>query len=272
MKLTDRQINLFREQGYVTVENFLTEEERASALDGFFHFFSPAFNDFVANGRTNSTPQQAIFPWDHSGLNHINTHPDLIDAAERILGTREIRLCEGALGMKYAGEDYGGFLYHIDYGNNTLGPIPEPDDFMHIQCLYLLDDVEPGMGPIMMVPSGKTEKNAVPITVPGGSVCLYSIFTLHSPSPWTIDKGHRPAMWANFCRKARPWDGGRAFTYKNGAGSESMTRFMVEASPRQRELLGFPPPGDPLWSDTFLQGMSARYPGFDPEPYQSARP
>ncbi len=35
----------------------------------------------------------------------------------------------------------------------------------------------------------------------------------------------------------------------------AMTRFLVEASPRQRKLLGFPPPGDPLWT-----------PGFDPNP------
>ena len=50
-----------------------------------------------------------------------------------------------------------------------------------------------------------------------------------------------------------------------------MRRFMADASPRQRELLGFPPPGDPLWSERFSAAMATRYPGFDPTPYHAAR-
>ena len=68
-------------------------------------------------------------------------------------------------------------------------------------------------------------------------------------------------MWVGFTRKNRPWDGGRTFTYKSGAQGAAMNRFMAEATPRQRELLGFPPPGDPLW--TFTPGRApnnaARY-------------
>ena len=60
------------------------------------------------------------------------------------------------------------------------------------------------------------------------------------------------------------------FTYKSGAAGEAMKRFMAEASPRQRELLGFPPPGDALWTPAFIQGMAERYPGFDPGPYEEA--
>jgi len=51
-----------------------------------------------------------------------------------------------------------------------------------------------------------------------------------------------------------------------------MLRFMIEASPRQRELLGFPQPGDSLWTESFIEGMVTRYPGFDPAPYYAARP
>ena len=31
--------------------------------------------------------------------------------------------------MKYAGEEQGRTNFHIDYGNNTLGPLIESDDF-----------------------------------------------------------------------------------------------------------------------------------------------
>lgn len=44
---------------------------------------------------------------------------------------------------------------------------------------------------------------------------------------------------------------------------------------RQAALDGFfrffAPPGDPLWSEAFIQAMAERYPGFDPAPYLKAR-
>ena len=270
MHITDAQLATYKEQGFLIVENFLTKDEQQAALDGFFTHFAPPYDQYLANDRRNDTPQQILFPWDHSGLNHVTVHPDLIDAAERVLGTREIRLCEGHLGMKYAGEEYG-TNFHIDYGNNTLGPIIEPDDFMNLVCFYCFDDVEEGMAPIRMVPKGHSDAEAVPMIVPGGSVCLYSVFTRHAASDFTAPAGHRPVMWVGFTRKDRLYDGGRTFTYKSGAQGAAMNRFMAEATPRQRELLGFPPPGDSLWTEDFIAGMATRYPGFDAEPYYAAR-
>ena len=69
-------------------------------------------------------------------------------------------------------------------------------------------------------------------------------------------------MWVGFTRKDHPWDGGRTFTYKSGATPGAMRRVIAviaEATPRQREVLGFPPPGDPLWSEQFTAAMAARY-------------
>ena len=270
MHITDAQLDLYRRQGFLIIENFLTDQERTAALDGFFSLFAPPYQEYVAAGRQNLTPRQALFPWDHSGLNHVTVHPDLVSAAVRLLGTREIRLDEGHLGMKYAGEQYW-TDFHIDYGNNTLGPIIEPDDFMHLACFYCFEDVDAGSAPIRMVPNGRPDHESVPMIVPGGSVCLYSIYTRHTASDFTGATGHRPVMWVGFTRKDRPWDGARTFTYKSGASEEAMRRFMAEATPRQRELLGFPPPGDPLWSERFTAAMAARYPGFDPAPYDAAR-
>ncbi len=269
MHITDAQIATFKEHGFLIIENFLTKEEKEAALQGFFTLYSPPYDQYVANNRQNDTPKQQLFPWDHSGLNHVTIHPDLIDAAERVLGTREVRLCEGGLGMKYAGDEYT-TKFHIDYGNNTLGPILDPDVFTNLHCFYCIDDVKPGMGPIRMVPNGRPDEEFVPMIVPGGSVCFYSVYTRHAASDFTVPQGHRPVMWGGFTRKDRPWDGGRTFTYKSGASSQAMLRFMIEASPRQRELLGFPPPGDPLWTASFIEGMVTRYPGFDSAPYYAA--
>ena len=165
MHISDEQIAQYRSQGFLIVERFLTEVERAAAIDGVFTLFSPSYDDYVAAGRHNNSPQHRVFPWDHSGLNHVVVHPDLISAAERILGTHEIRLAEGHLGMKYAGEEHW-TDFHIDYGNNTLGPIIEPDDFMHLACFCCFDDVDETTAPIRMVPNGRPDDEWVPMGVP----------------------------------------------------------------------------------------------------------
>jgi hypothetical protein len=142
---------------------------------------------------------------------------------------------------------------------------------MHLACFYCFDDVTIDTAPIRMVPNGHPDEEFVAMVVPGGSVCLYSVFTRHAASDFTGDRGHRPAMWVGFNRKDRPWDGARTFTYKSAAIGKAMNRFMAEASPRQRELLGFPPPGDVLWTEQYIGGMATRYKGFDPAPYHAAR-
>ena len=243
MHITDAQLAAYKEQGFLIVENFLTRDEQQAALDGFFTHFAPPYDQYLANDRCNDTPQHRLFPWDHSGLNHVTVHPDLIDAAERVLGTREIRLCEGHLGMKYAGEQYG-TNFHIDYGNNTLGPIIEPDDFVNLVCFYCFDDVEEGMAPIRMVPNGRPEEEAVPMIVPGGSVC--PLQRLHPATRPPISLRQRDTVrscgWASPARTALV-DGGRTFTYKSGAQGAAMHRFLTEATPRQRELLRLPAAG-----------------------------
>jgi hypothetical protein len=273
MRITDEQIAQFKRDGFLIIENFLTREEQQSALQGFFEWFAPPYEEWLAADKQNNRPQIRMFPWDHSGLNHAITHPDLIDAAERIIGTSELRLSEAHLGVKYysmtksPGTAIG--YYHQDYRNNTLGPIIEPDEYQHLFFFYTFDDVKPGMAPIHMVGNGKTEKEAVPMIVPGGSICLYTPFTWHAASEFQVP-GHRAVAWVGYSRKDRPWDGARSFTYKSGAGNAAMNRFITEASPRQLELIGFPPPGDPLWTESFLTAMQNRYAGFDPKTYKKS--
>lgn len=269
MRITDDHIDSLKRDGFVIIENFLNPDEQRVTLDGFQRWYAPSYEQFVADGRVNNRPQKTLFPWDDIGLNTAITHPDLIDAAERIIGTREIRLSEAHLGVKYFGEphntsDPGAF--HVDYGNNTLGPIISPDDFQHIFFFYCFNDVEPGMAPIQMVPNGRPDSDAVAMVVPGGSICIYTPFTRHAASEF-IRPGYRAAAWVGYSRKDRPWDGARTFTYKSGASTQAMRRFIVDASPRQLELIGFPPPGDPLWTREFIDAMAHRYEGFRTELY-----
>ncbi len=269
MRISQHHIDTFHHQGFAVVENFLTREEVASALAGFHEVFAPTPDQRRAGKQVDGA--QALFPWDHSGLNHAATHPDIIDAAERVIGTREIRLSDSDVNVRYAGEDVDdGF--HVDVGNNTLGPVV-PEDHGNMTFSMTLTDVKPGMSPTRMVPWGRPDSEAVEMTLPAGSLYFYSTHvTRHSASKFTAPSGFRAAMWTIWSRKDRIWDCGRGYTYKwcGGHKDAALKRFIAESDPRRLELLGFPAPGDPLWNETFIAGMAARYPGFNTAPYLDA--
>jgi hypothetical protein len=50
---------------------------------------------------------------------------------------------------------------------------------------------------------------------------------------------------------------------------EEMERFIIQATPYQREMLGFPPPGHDFWTEETIAGVSARFPGIDMTPYRN---
>jgi hypothetical protein len=271
-RITDRHLDHYREHGYAVVEGFLTRDEVARAMEGFHQVFAPTDEDRRA-GRKADYAQQ-VFPWDHSGLNQVALHPELIDAAARVIGTREIRLSCSDINVRYPGFATGDGSFHIDFGNNTKGPYPRVEDHGNMTFGMVLTDVREGMAPTLVVPWGKPDAEAIPMTLPAGSVYIYSTHrTRHSASSFTAASGLRATMWTIWCRKDRPWDWGRAFTYKDCGGHKdaALRRAIAEATPRQREMLDFPAVDDPLWTEDFLQGMVERYPGFDPEPYRAAR-
>jgi hypothetical protein len=49
-----------------------------------------------------------------------------------------------------------------------------------------------------------------------------------------------------------------------------MNHLLTQASPRERQLLGFPAVGDPYWDEETLAGVAARYPEMDMTPYKEA--
>ncbi|CAO3676743.1 unnamed protein product [Umbelopsis vinacea] len=277
VKITDEQIEQWRRDGYVLIPNFLTKEETEAARNGVFQWFSPSWDDYVAAGRKVDSPAILTFPWDNSGLNKVVFHDDLIDAAERILGTKDIHLSEAHLGIKYAGNPSNNSLpdvFHQDWGNNCLGP-HHAEDFQSPAFFYCLDDVKEGMAPVQMVKNGlePNPQNAEKFICPGGSLCIYSTWTWHASSEFEAKEGHRPTMWLGFNKNDRMWEGGRFFTIKSTGTPKGWMRAIGEATPRQRELLFFPPAGHDSWTDEMIEGMVKRYGphGFDPEPYSQAK-
>jgi hypothetical protein len=52
--------------------------------------------------------------------------------------------------------------------------------------------------------------------------------------------------------------------------SPDMRSFIENATPRQRELIGFPGVGSAYWNEETLRGVAARYPSMDMSPYLQA--
>jgi len=48
-----------------------------------------------------------------------------------------------------------------------------------------------------------------------------------------------------------------------------LQKFMQRATPTQREVLGFPPPGHEYWSKETLAAVKLRYPKMDITPYRA---
>ncbi len=269
MRITDEHIATYKRQGFATVERFLDADEVRAAMDGFHKLFAPTFEEFRAGKQPDY--RQNLFPWDHDGLNHACVHPELVSGAERIIGTRDIRLADSDINVRYATQEIGQ-RFHIDFGNNTLGP-SVPEDHSNITLALVLTDVEPGMAPTCVVPWGQPDSAAVPMTLPAGSLYIYSTMsTRHAASPFTAPSGLRATLWTIWCRSDRPWEG-RAFTYKSAGGQKerAIQRYIAGATPREMEMIGFPPAGHPLWTPEYISGMAARYPGFNTKPYLAAR-
>jgi hypothetical protein len=270
MIIPDERLREVERDGYAVVRDFIPREEAVAALGASYRVYKPPFDAWIAAGRKNPIANpRGHFPWDHAMLNRLCTHPDLIDASERMIGTRRLLLTEAILYVKYQGGDEP-VAFHQDYGNNTFGPeVKDPRLMLRNPAFVVyLTDVGPDDAPIRMVAHGRPEAEAVPILGAAGTLIIYTTFTVHSASHFGPTGRERAALWIMMSDASQLWDLPRAYTYKYGVDFVAMRRFVREASPRQLELLGFPPAGSPFWSEEVIAGMAERYPGFPGELYR----
>ena len=81
----------------------------------------------------------------------------------------------------------------------------------------------------------------------------------------TGDEGVRFSQFTAFRTTGPGWLGSTSF--QGAGGSSAMDDLITHASPRERELIGFPAPGDPYWDEETIPAVAARYPGMDMGPY-----
>ena len=287
MRVSDATLAEVRERGFSIMEGFLGPEELAAARDALWlHFPRPEdyFADPVRFDRYGASQFAGVeeFPYRTWDLNGLAVHTDLVDAAERYLQTTDLHLYQVELWAKYAGAvDYDQPL-HRDYGSHSLVvPRGEPR-YQQLTTFIFLSDVTEQDGPTRIVPYeagkdvpytplyipfGQLAESEVPCTGAAGSLLVYRTDILHRGSDFGAPERARFSLLVDFQVRGTTWGGKMAWPKQS---PERWAKFIPHCSVRQRDLFGFPRPGDPYWNDETLEGVAARYPGIDLSPYRAA--
>lgn len=276
-----------RERGFALFERFLTEDDLSAAQEALWLHF-PRPGAYFANPEEYSDYGKSQFagveefPYRSWDLNRLAFHPDLVDAVERYLGTAELHLYKVELWAKYAGAVNYDQPLHRDYGSHSLVvPRPEPR-YQQITTFIFLSDVTERDAPTKIVPYNKGKEvpftplylefgalveAEVPATGPAGSLLMYRTDILHRGSNFTEEGRSRFSILSDYQVRGTTWGGKMAWPKQ---APQRWAKLIPQCSVRERDLFGFPRPGDHYWSEQTLADVALRYPGLDVGPYAEA--
>ena len=292
MRVPDSALDEVRTQGFTVVEGFLGADELAAAQDALWldfpepdaYFADPGAHEVFARSQFAGL---RLFPFRGWAINRLAFHADLVDAVERYLGSADLQLYKVELWGKYAGAvDYEQPL-HRDFGNHSL-VVPRADGWgTQITTFILLSDVTEADGPTRVVPvqhtthlpfvpdergawtfslpRGSLAEHEVAITGPAGTLFVYRTDVMHRGSDFTAPQRSRFALLADYQVRGPTWAGKMA--WPDHALKPSFVEAMARATVRERDLFGFPRPGDPYWNAQTLTDVGRRYPIMDMTPY-----
>jgi hypothetical protein len=263
----------------VLPELFPTAEEFAANVDP----------DRNLSFRDEARAPRPQFPFECGALNRIVVSDVMIDLAQLLLDTDDVRLYQAMANAKYSdGSLEYDQLLHVDYANHTL-VVPRAEvGYQHLETFVFLTDVTPETAATRFVSREHTVGIPVERTYlhleeyadlydreecasgRAGSVLVYRPDVFHRGVPLTAKGRARFMLAVAFKPAGTDWIGYHAFP----ARAEDMAwhRFMRHATVRQLTVLGFPRPGDAYWTSDTLAGVAARYPSLDMTPWRDAMP
>jgi hypothetical protein len=298
VRVPERHLRELREQGFTIVEGFLGPDEVKAAQEALWlhyprpeeYFADPSAHEALTRGQFDGIRPP---PWQSWDLNRLPFHPDLVDLAERFLGSADLRLYNAELWAKYGGAVDYDQVHHRDYVNHSLVVPDARDPGRQMTSFVLLSDVDEEDGPTKVVPrgvgaarpfwqTGGDEDFAagtgadpgafadveVSVTGPAGTLFTYRTDVLHRGSQITGERRARFVLLADYEVWGPRWTGRLA--WPDRSLSPHWTEMIERASPRERELFGFPAIGDPYWTDQTLRDVQCRYPRMDMTPYSAA--
>jgi len=282
------------EDGWFVLERALASEDVRAAQNACSKMFPSAKRMSEERSRSElekwrtwdaDWPQ---FPFRSRTLNRLIVSNLLIDIAEELLGTEDVRLYLAIATAKYAGQpsEYNQLL-HTDFPNHTL-TVPQPQQGCHqVEAFVYLTDVDKNNGATCFVPRRRTldvpverhtlgfdeyaalYEDPINASAPAGSIVVYRPDVYHRSVDFSDTTRVRFMLHAAFKPAAMEWGGYQAWPIKGY--SVEWHNFVESATPRQLSVLGFPPPGHRFWTEDALSGVGRRYPGLDLGPWYEAR-
>lgn len=226
------------------------------------------------------------FPFPGRGaLNRLVVHPALVDFVTRALGTASVTLYQTQLTAKYTGFTNYEQPMHTDRNHSWL-PARHGPPWDHVEGFLYLSDVRDGNAPTHLVsvcdardrdpnepvvmPAQDPELYACerPATGPRGSLLAYRNDVFHRAVDLTEPGGARFLLNVSYKVADRDWIGYHA--WQSEANDPDWVTFVESCTPRELALLGFPPPGHPVWDAALLDATARRYPSLDLRPWREA--
>jgi hypothetical protein len=285
MRVPDGNLAQVWDRGFTIVENFLDPETLAAAQQALWeiyprpedYFRAPEEHPELSRGQFAGL---RLFPYVSWALNRLPVHPDLVDSAERLLGTQDLEIYKIELWAKYSGAINYDQPHHRDFGNHSL-VVPRADrQHTQMTTFVLLSDVTAEDAPTKLVPLeftrelplskrltsfGRLFDHEVAATASAGSLLIYKTDVFHRGSDFTGDNRSRLMMLVDFQQRGWRWQG--KMSWPDRADMPGMSEAIVRMTPRERDLFGWPPPGSEYWNEQTLADVAARYPAMDMTPY-----
>jgi hypothetical protein len=292
MRITAAQTKHYLEHGYVVIPKFLSPAELKRGRQGMSRYF-PSVAELEATperyGFIYDDPEnlQVEFPFADDRLNDLATHPELIAFVQKTLGSDDIRLSQSAIWAKFAGLGHYEQGLHLDYQGNTLVVPRDDGDYRQVNMILYYTDVTEQLGPTYVVsqtqtrdlplwPTHRWRKTSPalydaekPVVAKAGSLLLFSMRTWHRASAVTAESGVRFSH--HFVWRSARHDFQGYHLYARHGENKDLQDFLSRATPAQRQVLGFPRPGDPYWTNETLAAVQLRYPEMDLSPYRRSR-
>ena len=101
-----------------------------------------------------------------------------------------------------------------------------------------------------------------------GDILFYRLDLWHRGTPVHIDQ-HRITMNLIWKKKSATWINQWNPGWTKKMYYSWLEKQFIQMTPKQRSILGIPPPGDKYWTKTTIGYLKSRYPAIDINPYQS---
>ena len=277
-RLTDAHIEELDHEGFIIVPDFISGDE-LTKLQAAQRRVLPTYEQIKDDIPQDQAGHSLLkcFPHEELDLYRATMNPESIKFARKWLKTQDIHMRVGCLIARYPGHSRGGIGFddsnlHIDNGNNSLLPVTEDlREFGQIGFWIHIEDVEEDLAPLRLVPKryGRDMTKCIPLVCKGGTLCVFTNFSLHSASAYARKDGQRFTFGYAFGRADHYWEGLINYT-QLGENTPVFQKFIGGLTAAERQLWRFPPAGHPYYTEQTLKLLEDQYPGWDADEYRRA--